>query len=110
MKRLFICIILSILSLSACRKQINEHNDYQSLVHELSICRNHPDELRYIDKLIDLKIFQLDVFVELKDSEKCQELIDEIDRMNEAYRDQGIFREIPIETKEHLDELLNKTN
>ncbi len=45
MKRLFICIILSILSLSACRRQINEHNDYQSLVHELGICRNHPDSV-----------------------------------------------------------------
>ena len=76
----------------------------------IEICREHPDELRYVDKLIDLKIFQLDVFIELKDSNKCQELLNEIGQMNEAYREEGIFREIPEETKDRLSEILNKPN
>lgn len=90
------------------------HNDMKNagkmLEYAIEICRDHPDELRYIDKLIDLKIFQLDVFIELNDSNKCRELIDEISRMNEAYRDQGIFREISQDTKEKLTELLDKAN
>ena len=80
------------------------------LEYAIEICKNHPEELRYIDKLIDLKIFQLDVFIELNDSEKCRELLDEIGRMNEAYSNQGIFREIPQETKDRLSELFNKAN
>ena len=80
------------------------------LEYAIEICKNHPEELRYIDKLIDLKIFQLDVFILLKDSEKCWELLSEIDRMNEAYRDQGIFREISQDTKDRLSELFNKAN
>ena len=90
------------------------HNDMRNagklLEYAIEICGNHPDELRYIDKLIDLKIFQLDVFIELNDSDKCRELLDEISRMNEAYRDQGIFREISLDTKEKLTELLDKAN
>ena len=84
-------------------------NAGELLEYAIDICRNHPDELRYIDKLIDLKIFQLDVFIELQDSEKCRKLSEEIDRMNDTYRDQGIFREISPETKEKLNELLQKT-
>jgi len=90
------------------------HNDMRNagkmLEFAIEICGNHPDELRYIDKLIDLKIFQLDVFIELNDTDKCRELIDEISRMNETYRDQGIFREISQDTKEKLKELLDKAN
>ena len=90
------------------------HNDMKNagkmLEYAIEICRNHPDELRYIDKLIDLKIFQLDVFIELNDTDKCRELIDEIGRMNEAYRDLGIFREISQDTKDRLSVMLDKAN
>ena len=69
----------------------------------IDICRKHPSELRYIEKLIDLKIYQLDVYKKLNDVAKCQILLDEINNMNEAYREQGVFREIPQETKEELE-------
>ena len=110
--------LFSLLGYKYDGKQVNNclffHNDMKDagkkLEDAVEICMKHPDELRYIDKLIDLKIFQLDVFIELKDSQKCRELKYDIDRMNEAYREQGIFRELPMDTKKHLNELITKAN
>ncbi|HAG13376.1 MAG TPA: serine/threonine protein kinase [Ruminococcus sp.] len=79
------------------------HDDLQTAAEKLeeavTICKKYPDLLPYIDKQADLLNCLLDVYAALQDYAKCRELIAEIDRINETYRDQGIFREIPPEIR-----------
>ena len=82
------------------------HNDFQSAADKLEeaveICRQYPDMLPYIDKHAELLNCLLDVYAELQDYAKCRELIAEIDRINEMYRGQGVFREVSPEIREKL--------
>ncbi len=79
------------------------HGDLQAAVAKLeeavTICKKHPDLLPYIDKQAELLNCLLDVYAELQDDAKCRELIAEIDRINEAYREQGVFREVSPEIR-----------
>lgn len=74
------------------------HNDFQSAADKLEeaveICKGYPDMLPYIDKHAELLNCLLDVYAASEDYAKCRELIAEIDRINEAYREQGVFREV----------------
>lgn len=80
------------------------HGDLQAAAAKLeeavTICKKHPDLLPYIDKQAELLNCLLDVYTELQDDAKCRELIAEIDRINEAYREQGVFREVSPEIRE----------
>ena len=80
------------------------HGDLQAAAAKLeeavTICKKHPDLLPYIDKQAELLDCLLDVYAELQDDAKCRELIAEIDRINEAYREQGVFREVSPEIRE----------
>ncbi|MEE3405022.1 MAG: serine/threonine protein kinase, partial [Acutalibacteraceae bacterium] len=79
------------------------HGDLQAAAAKLeeavTICKKHPDLLPYIDKQAELLNCLLDVYAELQDDAKCRELIAEIDRINEAYREQGVFREVSPEIR-----------
>lgn len=74
------------------------HGDFQAAAAKLEeaaeICKGYPDMLPYIDKHAELLNCLLDVNAALEDYAKCRELIAEIDRINEAYREQGVFREV----------------
>lgn len=80
------------------------HGDLQAAAAKLeeavTICKKHPGLLPYIDKQAELLNCLLDVYVELQDFVKCRALIAEIDRINEAYREQGVFREVTPELRE----------
>ena len=62
--------------------------------------QQYPDMLPYIDKQAELLNCLLAVYAELQDYAKCRELIVEIDRINETYREQGVFREVSPEIRE----------
>ena len=66
----------------------------------VQICKSHPDLVPYADKCAELLNCQLDVYAELGDNAKCRELITEIDRINDTYRDQGVFRPVNPEIRE----------
>lgn len=66
----------------------------------IDLCREHSEALLYIDKQAELLNCVLDVYMEMQNMEKCRELIAEIDRINEKYKDQGIFREVDPEIRE----------
>lgn len=80
------------------------HGDLQAAAAKLeeavTICKIYPDLLPYIDKQAELLNCLLDVYAELQDDAKCRELIVEIDRINETYREQGVFREVSPEIRE----------
>ena len=79
------------------------HNDMSAAAGKLEeaveICRKYPDMLPYIDKQAELLNCLLDVYAELQDYARCRELIEEIDRINDAYREQGVFREVSPEIR-----------
>ncbi len=83
------------------------HNESQAAAEILQkaadICAAHEDPLPYIDKRAELLNCQLDVYIEMQDTEKCRELIAEIDSINEKYRDEGVFREINPEIRKSLE-------
>ncbi len=83
------------------------HNDFQSAAKKLEeavkLCRRHFDMLPYADKQAELMNCLLDVYMELRDTAKCRELIAEIDHINETYKEQGIYREVDPEIREILN-------
>ena len=80
------------------------HNELQAadqiIVEAISLCEKHPRMLRYIEKHLDLMIIRLNIYTDLKDQTKCRELISEIKKMNDTYREQGIYRELPASVTE----------
>ena len=61
------------------------------------ICEKHPDKQPYIDKKCELLRCLLGVYHKLNNMSKCRELIAKIDRINDRYREQGVFREVSEE-------------
>lgn len=80
------------------------HYDYRGsadrLEQAVDLCKAHPDQLTYIDKLAELLCCLTDVYAQLGDKEKCRELLTELDGINEKYRDDGIHRDPNPETLE----------
>lgn len=68
----------------------------------VEICRNYLDSLIYIDKCAELLNCLLDVYYEVQNMSKCRELIEEIDRINDKYREQGVFREVNEEIRRNV--------
>ena len=64
------------------------------LTEAVEICRKYPDKLPYIDKCAELLNCLLDVYYAMDDMRKCRELIAEIDRINDEYKEQGVFRKV----------------
>ncbi|MCQ2408072.1 MAG: protein kinase [Oscillospiraceae bacterium] len=83
------------------------HDDMQAAAGKLEeaveICQKNPCLLPYIDKQAELLNCLLDVYAAQYDWAKCRMLIAEIDRINEAYREQGVFREVSPEIREKAD-------
>lgn len=82
------------------------HGDLEGAVKVLdeavSICKKYPDTVRYMDKLLDLWSIEINVYMDLSDILKCRHLLSEIDRMNDMYKDIGVFLEISNEIREKL--------
>ena len=82
------------------------HGDYESALKELKnaarLCEKYPDSLVYIDKRVELLNCQLDVCFETGNSDECRSLINEIDSINDKYREHGICREVPLEIREQI--------
>lgn len=83
-----------------CYFYLNDmHSAVDKLEEAVEICRKYPDMLPYIDKQAELLNCLLDVYAAQNDWQKCRALISEIDRINETYREQGIFREVSPEIR-----------
>ncbi len=84
------------------------HNDMENAAAELEkaveICQRYPDKLAYIDKRAELLNCLLDVYYKADDMPKCRELIFEIDRINDEYREQGVFREVNEEIRKKIEQ------
>ena len=80
------------------------HYNYDSAAAKLNeainLCKEHPDQLTYIDKHAELLCCLIDTNAEQGDKEKCRELFAELEEINEKYRDDGIHREPSPETLE----------
>lgn len=71
----------------------------QKLRQAVRLCEQHPDMLTCVDKKLVLLNCLLDVYWEMKDLPKLRDLIGEIDRLNNEYREQGICREVEPELR-----------
>lgn len=84
------------------------HDDLKAAAEKLTeaveMCRNYPDKLPYIDKQVELLNCLLDVYYAMDDMQKCRELISEIDRINDEYKEQGVFREVNEEIRKELEQ------
>lgn len=82
------------------------HNDFnasaEKIEQAIELCRKHSDMIPYIDKIAELSLILIDIYLELNDYNKCRELICEIDRINEKYRDYGIYRKVSDEIRNQL--------
>ena len=80
------------------------HYDYDGAASKLNeaiaLCKEHPDQLTYIDKHAELLCCLIDTYAEQGDKKKCHELLAELEEINEKYRDDGIHREPNPETLE----------
>ena len=68
------------------------------------LCKQHPDELTYIDKHAELLCCLTDVYAELGDREKCRSLLAELSQINEEHRSDGICRLPSAETLALLEQ------
>lgn len=82
------------------------HDDFPSAAGKIEeaveICRKYPDNIPYIDKQAELLIFLLDIYRDMNDKTKCRKLIAEINYINEKFKDQGVFREVPTDILDQL--------
>ena len=78
--------------------------DYDSAAAKLNeaaaLCKAHTGELTYIDKYAELLCCLFDVYAEQGDKEKCRQLLNELDDLNERHRDDGIHRHPSPESQE----------
>lgn len=70
-----------------------------TLEQAVLICEKYPDSFPYIDKKAELMNCLIDVYRQLQDYDKCRRLIAGIDRINEKFKDEGVFREVPSEIR-----------
>lgn len=82
------------------------HNDLRSAADKIEeavkICKGYPNMLPYIDKQAELLNILLDIYSAMEDKAKCRELIAEIDRINEEYKEQGVCREVSPDIRNQL--------
>lgn len=82
------------------------HNDFKASAEKIKqaimLCRKHSDMIPYIDKQAELSIILIEIYLELKEYQKCRELICEIERINEKYSEQGIYRKVSDEIRKQL--------
>lgn len=82
------------------------HNDLRSAAEKIeeamAICKGYPDMLPYIDKQAELLNILLDIYSAMENRVKCRELIAEIDRINEEYKEQGVCREVSPDIRKQL--------
>ena len=82
------------------------HNEFRSAADKIEeaveICKKYPDMIPYIDKQAELLNILLDIYMEMQDTARCRELIAEIDRINETYKEQGVCREVSPDKRNQL--------
>ena len=82
------------------------HNDFRSAADKIEeaveICKKYPDMIPYIDKQAELLNILLDIYMEIKDTARCRELIAEIDHINETFKEQGVCREVSPDIRNQL--------
>lgn len=82
------------------------HNDLRSAAEKieeaLELCKGYPDMLPYIEKQAELLNILLDIYSAMENKAKCRELIAEIDRINEEYKEQGVCREVSPDIRKQL--------
>ena len=82
------------------------HNDLRSAADKIEeaveICKGYPDMLPYIDKQAELLNILLDIYSAMENRVKCRELIAEIDRINEEYKEHGVCREVSPDIRKQL--------
>ena len=82
------------------------HNDLRSAAEKIEeaveLCKGYPDMLPYIDKQAELLNILLDIYSAMENKAKCRELIAEIDRINEEYKEQGVCREVSPDIRKQL--------
>ena len=72
------------------------------LKEAINICEQNASKFPYIDKHAQLLNCMLDVYYEMGDTDKCRELIHEIDSYNEAHKEYGLLREVNPELRNEL--------
>ena len=86
-----------------------EHNEILSCTEKLEeavqLCRKYPDTIRYIDKESEILLILIDVYYHTGEPEKCRDSIRKLEKLNETYKEQGIFREIPSEIRDQINKL-----
>ncbi|MBR5088478.1 MAG: protein kinase [Ruminiclostridium sp.] len=83
----------------------NKNAAAEKLTEAVEICRKYPDKLPYIDKQAELLNCLLDVYYAMDDIQKCCKLITEVDRINDEYKEQGVFREVNTEIRKAVTEM-----
>lgn len=82
------------------------HNDFRLAADKIEkavdICRKYPDTIPYIDKQAELMNILLDIYLAMEDKTRCRKLIAEIDHLNEAYKEQGVCREVSPDIRNQL--------
>ena len=68
----------------------------------IEICDRHPQVVTYMRKRLDLTGYLLDVYYEAGELDKCREMVRDIERMNEEYREFGIKKAVPNDIVEEL--------
>lgn len=68
----------------------------------IEICDRHPQVVTYMRKRLDLTGYLLDVYYEADELDKCREMVRNIERMNEEYREFGIKKAVPNYIVEEL--------
>ena len=82
--------------------RLNEAAERLWAAHDL--CKQHPDELTYIDKQAELLCCLADVYAELGDLDRCRSLLAELSQINEEHRSDGICRLPSAETLALLEQ------
>lgn len=67
------------------------------LEEAVTICRKYPDMIRYIDKQAELLRILADLYFQKHDTVNLSETIMKLEYINETYRAQGVYKEIPEE-------------
>ena len=68
----------------------------------IEICDRHPQVVTYMRKRLDLTGYLFDVYYEAGELDKCREMVRNIERMNEEYREFGIKKAVPNYIVEEL--------
>ena len=84
---------------------VNERSELsvKILLKAIEMCDKHSDSYPYIDKKAELISCLIDVYHSMGDLQKCRRTLRELDMLNNAYREQGIQRDILPENRKVIE-------